>query len=50
MIIAFKLLKPLNGYKVGKKFDHFGGLVSGVEGVSFCDETYFKPIYDKRTS
>ena len=52
--IYFKLLKPIGIYKIGHKFECFGGLVSGVSGITFCikDESgnyivnkeYFKMI------
>jgi len=45
--IWFRLLKPIGIYKVGHLFDCFGGLVSGVNGISFTDEDYFKIVKRK---
>lgn len=39
---TFKLLKPLEGWKKGHVFECFGGLVSGVCGISFTNKEYFK--------
>lgn len=51
----FELLKNVGNLKKGKKFEAFGGLVSGLTvnqngkliSLSFLDKKYFKPIYPK---
>lgn len=48
MKVRFKLITPLNGYKVGKIFDTYLGLVSGVNGIPFTDQSYFKLIKNKQ--
>lgn len=47
-IKGFKLLKDVEGYKKGKVYDHFGGLISEIstssESIEFKDKNYFKPV------
>jgi hypothetical protein len=40
----FLLLKPLDCFKKGRIFSCYGGLVSGVRGISFLNTEYFKPV------
>lgn len=47
-ITHFKMIRPISDShkgSVGKDFECFGGLVSGVDGVSFLDKTYFLPVW-----
>lgn len=45
-IVGFKLKKKIGNKAVGTVFDHFGGLVSGVDGINFTNKEYFEPAYD----
>ncbi len=58
-IIYFQLLKPITvnetfpnkrvtTISVGKRFKHFNGLVSGVNGINFTNKEYFKPIFSRK--
>lgn len=47
-IKSFRLLKPIGDFKVGKKFDHFGGIVSGVDKINFTNKEYFEPVYARK--
>jgi len=38
----FVLLKPIGSCKIGKVFDCFDGLVSGVDGIPFTNKEYFR--------
>lgn len=49
---GYKLLKPYANYKVGKLYDTYGGLVSGLymsglPKIHFSDATWFKPVYSR---
>lgn len=51
-IIGFKVIKSIpygdrRHIKKGTIYDHYDGLVSGVEGVSFTDTNHFEPVYSK---
>lgn len=46
-IDKFTLIKPLGGLKPGKIFDSFGGLVSGIDGISFSNTEYFRRVKRK---
>ena len=51
--VKFRVIKQFSDVKVGKVYDSFGGLVSGVnfgndESVSFSDSEYFKLVQARK--
>jgi hypothetical protein len=42
--IKFKLLKDMGRFKKGMTLNTFGGLVSGVDGISFLNTEYFEIV------